>query len=47
MIIDHENKQSLFESGAILIYLGEKIKKFYEKTTEQLLINGLWPRWLI
>ena len=29
-IIDHDNKQSLFESGAILIYLGEKFNKFYE-----------------
>ena len=30
VIIDHDNKQSLFESGAILIYLGEKFNKFYE-----------------
>ena len=29
VIIDHDNKQSLFESGAILIYLGEKFNKFY------------------
>ena len=30
VIIDHDNKQSLFESGAILIYWGEKFNKFYE-----------------
>ena len=30
VIIDHESKQSLFESGAILIYLGEKYNKFYD-----------------
>ena len=31
MIIDHENNESIFGSGAILIYLGEKSNKLYEK----------------
>ena len=32
VIIDHENnKEAVFESGAVLMYLGEKSNKFYEK----------------
>ena len=31
VIIDHDNNESIFGSGAILIYLGEKSNKLYEK----------------
>ena len=41
VIIDHENKESVFESGAILIYLGEKSNKFYDKNNRTVINQWL------
>ena len=41
-IIDHKNKEAIFESGAILMYLGEKSNKFYDEK-DRLKIN----QWLM
>ena len=42
VIIDHDNNESVFESGAILMYLGEKSNKFYDQNN-RLKIN----QWLM
>ena len=48
VIIDHNNnKEAVFESGAILMYLGEKCNKFYDKKDRLTMVNGTdelcWP----
>ena len=42
VITDHENNESVFESGAILMYLGEKSGKYYDQK-DRLIIN----QWLM
>ena len=41
VIIDQESKTSVFESGAILMYLGEKSGKFYPEKNKGLIIQWL------
>ena len=41
VIIDHKNNVNLFESGAILIYLGELSKKFYDQDKKTIINQWL------
>ena len=41
VIIDHDNKTSLFESGAILMYLGERSGKLYPEKNKNLINQWL------
>ena len=41
VIIDHESNKSLFESGAILMYLGEKSGMFYNKDQRSIINQWL------
>ena len=41
VIIDHENTKSIFESGAILMYLGDKSGKLYNEKDRLVIIQWL------
>ncbi len=44
-IIDRDNGQSVFESGAILMYLGDKTGKFYSSDTKARIRIHEWLMW--
>lgn len=44
-IIDRDNGQSVFESGAILMYLGDKTGKFYPQTQIERVPVHQWLMW--
>ena len=48
VIIDHDNdKKAIFESGAILMYLGERSNKFYHKENRIIIIKPIYMVYLV
>ena len=47
LIVDNENKQIIFESGAILLYLAKKFNKLIDEKNYWDTIQWLFFKWLM